>query len=689
MMNKNKSPLLVQRTFGGHTLLSTNSVYDIPPKNQEEAKIMKEVKLLSLTLKNFKGMTNFTLELGAKNVRVFGDNEVGKTTLFDGFLWLLFDKDSQNKKDFSIKRIVDGKEVNNLNHEVEGSFLIDGSPITLRKVYKEKWTRKRGGATQEFTGHETDYFVDGVPSKKKEYTDHVDSIVPEDVFKLLTSPTFFNEQMKWTDRRAILLQICGDVSEDEVFQSNDELKALPLILKGKKIEDHRKIIAARRKEINDELERIPVRIDEIQKSIPEMEVDVIALSKQVDEIDHSIDENLTLISNIKNGKTVLEKERDLQQIENDLVNMKREYESDSKEKWHQIKAKLQEEQSNAEHFKRKIIDHNQLIEHATRMMDMEDKDRSKLVEEWTRLNGLSFVHQDTCECPSCGQALPEEKVEAVRTKAFEQFNTDKSSKLQRIDEQGSGIKEKKIKLQVEIEKNQNEVDKLAVLVSEKEELVTKLAEQLKQQESTVKDVSESVDYQTKLADKQKVVSEILELKERAQESTRSVETEINELKSKKAPIQAEIARFANVESLQERITQLTNQETMLANEFEKLEHQLYLTEQFIRAKVELLEERINSKFKDARFKMFAEQINGGLQEVCETTYKGVPFSSLNNAARINVGIDIINTLSTHYGIRAPIFVDNAEAVTRLIDSDSQLISLVVSEQDKHLRVEGN
>ncbi|MDX1806777.1 MAG: AAA family ATPase [Paenisporosarcina sp.] len=648
---------------------------------------MKEVKLRSLALSNFKGVKNFTFEPGGNNVQVFGDNETGKTTLFDSFIWLLFNKDSQNKTDFSIKTLVNGKEINNLNHEVEATFLIDGSPVILRKVYKEKWTRKRGAGTQEFTGHETDYFVDGVPSKKKEYVDMVESIVQEDVFKLLTSPTFFNEQMSWKDRRGTLLQICGDVSDEEVFQQSDELKALPLILKGKKIDDHRKIIAARRKEINDELERIPVRIDEIQKSIPEAEVDVISLSKQVDEIDHSIDENVTLISNIKNGKSILEKERDLQQFENDLMNMKRSYDSDSKEKVYQLRAKLQEEQSNYQHFNRKINEHNMAIEYANRMMDSHSKDRTRLLDEWTSLNGLSFSHKDSCECPTCGQSLPEEQIDAARTKALEQFNLDKSSKLEQINKKGNEIKDKNIKLQVEIDNNQHEIDKLTTIAKEKGSLVAKLEGQIKEQETAIKDVSESAEYQAKIAEKQKVLSEIGELKERSQESIHSVEIEISELKSKKAPIQAEIARFANVELLQARIAELSDQEKMLANEFEKLEHQLYLTEQFIRAKVELLEERINSKFKFARFKMFAEQINGGLQEVCETTYKGVPFSSLNNAARINVGIDIINTLSTHYEIKAPIFVDNAEAVTRLIDSDSQLISLVVSEQDKSLRVE--
>lgn len=113
-----------------------------------------------------------------------------------------------------------------------------------------------------------------------------------------------------------------------------------------------------------------------------------------------------------------------------------------------------------------------------------------------------------------------------------------------------------------------------------------------------------------------------------------------------------------------------------------------MTEEFVRTKVHLLEEKINSKFKYARFKLFKDQINGGLEETCETLYEGVPYSSgLNNAARINVGLDIINTLNDYYGITAPIFVDNSEAVTKLINTNSQILSLIVSEKDKQLRVE--
>jgi DNA repair exonuclease SbcCD ATPase subunit len=232
---------------------------------------MNQLTLTRLSLKNFKGVRNFVIEMNGQNVRIFGDNATGKTTLFDSFIWLLFDKDSQNKKDFAIKTLVEGKELHGLDHEVEATFDFNGKSLTLRKVYAEKWTKKRGSATAEFSGHTTDYFIDGVPSKKNEYAAKVDSIIKEDIFKLLTSPSYFNEQVKWQDRRKTLLDICGDITTDEVISSNTELYRLQEILNGRSIEDHRKVIAARRTEINKELEKIPVRIDEIQRTLPQLD----------------------------------------------------------------------------------------------------------------------------------------------------------------------------------------------------------------------------------------------------------------------------------------------------------------------------------------------------------------------------------------------------------------------------------
>src|SRR5690606_7377882 len=129
------------------------------------------VRLQRLKLRNFKGIREFTLEANGSDVTIYGDNGAGKTSLVDAFMWLLFDKDSQNRKDFQIKTLdADGEPIHNLEHEVEAALeLDDGRQVTLRKVYKEKWTRKRGSAVAEFTGHTVDHYIDGVPTKQSDY----------------------------------------------------------------------------------------------------------------------------------------------------------------------------------------------------------------------------------------------------------------------------------------------------------------------------------------------------------------------------------------------------------------------------------------------------------------------------------------------------------------------------------------
>ena len=136
-----------------------------------------------------------------------------------------------------------------------------------------------------------------------------------------------------------------------------------------------------------------------------------------------------------------------------------------------------------------------------------------------------------------------------------------------------------------------------------------------------------------------------------------------------------------------RIDELAAEERKLASEYEELERQIYLTEEFIRTKVQMLEGKINSKFRMARFKLFDVQVNGALAECCETTFNGVPYSNLNNGARIQIGLDIIRTLQAHYGFACPVWIDNRESVVQIPEMDCQIISLIVSEKDKKLRIE--
>jgi len=665
---------------------------------------MKKIELYVLKLRHFKGIKSLDIEVNGENARIYGDNTTGKTTVFDAFLWLLFDKNSQNQKDFSIQTLTTaGEKVHNLEHTVIGEFLVNGMPVSFKKVYKEKWTKKRGMAQAEFSGYTTDHFVDEVPVSKKEYVAKVESIVHEDVFKLLTSPSYFNEQVKWQERRNILLEVCGDISDEDVIASDASLAKLNNVLSGKSIEDMKKIIASRKKHINDELEKIPVRIDEIHKMIPKVQVDAATLKIKVDQLEAEINELKDQRYAVTNGAALLDKQHELKGLEMQLADFKRNFEADSKTEIQKLQVRIQELQGNV-----------QIIKSEIRMNDME-KDSAEhdikafmdhisnneltmqqLRTEYTQVKATEFTYEDNCECPTCKQSLPTDQVEAARAEALAQFNEKKTSKLAEISSKGKGMAEENAQIQNRI---QSINDKLAsVIMPKSEELNEKLAsaekelakfnEKLQQAQTAVPDVTIADQYKQLTAQIDSVNEEITKTKLNANDVVSDIDANIRQLEEEKRSINAELGQLANVENQRKRIAELEAEQQRLAAEYEELEGNLYLIETFTRKKVEMLTERINSKFKYARFKLFEEQVNGGLNEVCETLYKGVPYGSgLNNAAKINVGLDIINTLSTHYGILAPIFVDNAEAVTKFIDVQSQMISLVVSEKDKQLRVE--
>ncbi|MGE8003997.1 hypothetical protein [Lysinibacillus sp. NPDC093216] len=664
---------------------------------------MKKIELVVLKLRDFKGIKSLDIQLDGGNAQIFGDNEVGKTTTFDAFLWLLFDKDSNNKKDFAIKTLnSDGSERHNLEHTVEGTFLVDGAAVTLKKIYKEKWTKKRGQAVAEFTGHVVEHFADDVPMSKKEYVAKVESIVDEEVFKLLTSPTYFN-LMKWQDKRQLLLEICGDISDDEVIASNKALAKLNELLNGKTLDEMKKIIASKKKHINDELEKIPVRIDEINKMLPETTVDVETMRQQVAEIEANVEELQEQKIRVKNGASVLDKQHQLQELEMKLSDLNRTFESDSMQEVYKAQAKLQEVQGNTQIINSKLqqADNNRKfkVDEANRIQNdigRLTKEMDELREKYYVVDKEQFHFEDNCnECPTCKQSLPDEQVKAARDEAQAQFNERRTMRLADIQHEGGSRKEQVEQLNDRLTVLRNEHDaavaemnKYQDDLSAQEKELKKAQKALETAQSGVKDVTATDEYKSINLQIDTLQAEIKQLNEHAYEAVAGIDEEITKFNIERKECNNDIAQHANIEASKERIIELEDQQEKLAQEYEKLEQTTFLIEEFIRTKVNMLTDRINGKFKYARFKLFDTQVNGGLNEVCETTFKGVPYGTgLNNAAKINVGLDIINTLSAHYGIQAPIFVDNAEAVTKFIDVDTQLVSLVVSEKDKQLRVE--
>ena len=296
---------------------------------------MSEIRFGRLTLRNFKGIRDITIEPEGEDLDIFGRNAAGKTTLADGVSWLLFGKDSLGQTDFEIKTLTpSGESLHNLDHEVEGVLLVDGRTITLKRTYHEVYTKRRNEPQKSFTGHETVYHVDGVPVQKKEYEQRIAAIADESAFRLLTSPTFFNEALDWKKRRAILLEVCGDASDAEVIASDKALAKLPEVLLGRSLEDHKKVVAARRKEINKELELLPARIDEATKGLPNTS-DVTkpeALEGDIANLRAAIETKRAEKAQVSSGGAVAEARVRLRECEAEIQRVRNEHEAAERER---------------------------------------------------------------------------------------------------------------------------------------------------------------------------------------------------------------------------------------------------------------------------------------------------------------------------------------------------------------------
>ncbi|MBC7340856.1 MAG: AAA family ATPase [Clostridia bacterium] len=644
------------------------------------------MRLIRLTLRNFKGIRDFTLEADGYDVDIYGDNATGKTTLFDAFLWLLFDKDSQNRKDFEIKTLgPDGQPVHGLDHEVEAVLEAGGRSITLKKVFKEKWTKKRGSATAEFTGHTTDYYIDGVPVKKNEYDARVAQIADEAVFKLLTNPTYFNEQLHWQERRRILLEVCGDISDQEVIASDKSLSRLPEILQGRKLDDHRKVIMARRTEINKELERIPVRIDEVQQGLPKLDTSATkgTLADDIARAKAERAKKQEELAQLKSGGPTAEAVSKMWEIEGQMLRLKQTVAKAVESELAQTRASYETLQSQLSEVRAKLMENEQKADSYALHIRKLEADMAELRKEWYRVDAEAFEGPDIC--PTCGQPLPQEQIEEARSN----FNRQKAERLEAINKQGRAAKAEAERLAGEIAKLGQEREELKKAIDALTAKAAKLRQQIERLSQPL-DISSDPKWIALQKSRDELEKQVSAIKAGNTEAVYRLEQDIATLDAAVEALEKAMAQIDARDRGLARIEELKAEERKLAAEYERLEQELYMTEQFIRTKVRLLEEKINSRFKLARFKLFDVQVNGGVVECCETLYQGVPYSGgLNNAARINVGLDIINVLSEHYGFDAPVFIDNAEAITCLLPTRGQQIRLFVSEADKALRVEVN
>lgn len=631
-----------------------------------------KIQLKQIEVKNFKGIKSLKFRLG-NNTIIEGANRSGKTRVVDAYVWAWFGKDSEDRTDFIVKPL---DENNNIIHKLDVSTLllfdVDGKDLKIKRTLRENWVKPRGQKNSILKGNNTFYEWNDMDVSAGEFEKRRNELINESYFKLLTNPLYFNS-LPWKIRRQM---VAGLVTEKINLPDSEFNK-----ISDKDLEEKRRFLASQIKKIKKELDLIPVRIDEAHTNKPDtlnwkmIQAESQSKARSLEIVESQIIDKSKVLTAFNESR--LTEQTELSKFKSDLELYTSDFNLKSNIDRTELESKIQENGNAIEKCKNSI-ERLTFIKtgHTVALGHLKTQKELKLAE-WHNINKQEFKEE---KCSFCGQELPGEDVDKLK----DDFNFNKDNSLESINIEGQKIVKimgeltQKIKnSEIEIKAEEEESEKLL-------KIQTKYTSEL--EKTKVPDIKKDEGYIILFDNWMDKKTELEKIK------PPQVNTDI--LKAKKQSLQSDIDQLkiglnvrTQIAEIDSRIQDLETQEKTKANILVDLENHEFEIEEYVKIKMTAIEKAVNSKFKLAQFKMFEKQLNEGEKETCVTLFEGIPYNSnLNSEARINVGLDIINTFSRHYNIVAPIFIDNRESTSEIIKTDAQIINLIVNPECKTLKI---
>lgn len=684
---------------------------------------MKIIELKKIHIQNFKGCVDKTISFG-DNTRIFGANATGKTTVFDALSWLLFNRDSLGNTQFDIRqKDKDGNVVHHVEIDVQATIVVNDDEYVLRKVQKEKWVKKRGADTREFQGNVNEFEINGYPKNEKEFKAFMSEIIDEKVFNLVTNPVAFNS-LPWKEQREMLMKFVGDFTDVQIAESHgDKFNSLIPELRIASTDDILKKYTKARNTMNKEMVEIPARIDEVSKQLVNVDVGALEVERAAKEVElKRVEDELSGDSSKleevnQKRQAVVELKFKLSEIRN---NETEKLMSSKRDALNMVNGK----ESVVTSIKNKITNLEAEISQAEAERSRAESNKQNFGYEWRKEKASVFpamtpypeyielpeLTEEDLTCPTCGQSLPKEvrekrisDYEDRKRKNKESYKREKAEYEERyLADKEKFEKNRENNLRVITEKGQAAADCVRTyqkMIDERKNVINQLLSDMEIAEKelaeaknalkkipTVADVTGNKGYSNIQKHIELIESEIEELSKESAGPT--------ELKAKREVLKDEIAEIdlkiksADNTKINARIAELEAEKKEFGQKIAEQERMIALTEDFVRTKMNRISEIINEKFEGVSFKLFSEQINGGLKETCECTVNGVPYSSLNNGHKIVSGLCICKALSKLYDIKCPVFIDNAEAISdgNIPEMYTQVIAMYVTD-DKELKIE--
>lgn len=663
---------------------------------------MKQIQFKKLRLLNFCGIRNAEYEFSDELTIIKGKNGLGKSTIANAILYTLFGKDI-NGNSLDIKTFdKDHNIIKEIPHEVELTvrMLYTGtepafmSEIVLKRTLTDSWKGEECRNTFK-------YFVNGEISTASDFKDVVDSICPEDIFRLCSSTRDFVCR-PWQEQRNKLQALVGNITTDDITQGDEKFDFVVEALRKQDIDKYVHHLKYSRKEVQDQLDSVPIRLEELNKSLPEAQ-DWEALTTEKAQLNEKLVELANKIQEIRTGgadkvrldairKQIDFVEKRKRNMEQGALNLATELATKHQSDVLTTNAAVASAQRLVDDLKAEMKGLNDTKIHAGKQKEECEKEANVINQKTDEANASTWEwNAEDGICPHCGQPLPEEDVERIKKESEQNFNNRKANTLKKLDEDFDKLQE----FYTSLKKILEDADKD---MQDNMNNMTAAQKQLKEAEfkKLEVDADKPKTYEQILAEKeeyQQVVKELVDLQAELDKpsETSSEETAkmLAELEKEREPIGIRynevlelLGKKETFDRITARIAEINEDKVTYQTHLDELDEQLDVAREYNQKAGQLLEDRVNEHFRFVKWSMFKTNLKGEREATCECYHDGVPYRRLNTAAKVNAGIDIAYTFAKYNEIEVPMLLDECESVNHPICRGGQQIRMVVTTDDE-------
>ena len=640
-----------------------------------------EIKLLGMRLENFMCYVDTEFSF-FQLTKILAENGRGKSSIVTAFNWVLFNCDYELRDNPQVRRVVDGKSVDDMGVSVTLVLDVDGKEIALGKVQKRTYS-KDGSSYKD----DNKYFINDVPKTLKDFNAYLD--VDMNVFKMCSNVNAFLNQ-KPTEMREYLFSLVGDVTNLDIASQKAELAELVPLLEKYTTEELSAMNKATKTKITKDLPILDGQIKEKERDIQlKQAIEVSDLELQKNSLKVQIADCVAKQTN--NDKLMAEYDKassDILNLKFELSDMSRKANEDNVKARREAEIRIENLNGVIENCKKDIKTAENVVAFNNGMVTGLQAKLEATRVEWNTEKQREF-DENSLICPYCRQEYSEDKKEELRA----DFKTHKEAELNRITDKGNTTKE-----ELDIAKDKL-VEAVKKLTEYREHLDT-YAHDMFILENQLSELPQEID--VTVTEEYKALEQQIAEKEETMHKANDISAVKAELKAQETVLRQQLAecesRIAKSDTAadEQRLEELRAEQRTQEQNKTNAEKILDLLDELDKAKNETLSDSINSHFSLVKWNLFELNKSGGYKSVCIPTVNGksILTTMSNNGNRILGRVDICNSIQKISGMSVPIILDDSESLDNTNQKkvaemvDSQLIMLIVNDSEKLEIVEG-